>query len=172
MEADLTELLVAIKSQVDSERLRIAENRDSPGRERENLLYSGPIINGVSAALNTYQKEARARTLSDDSQIDRLRAALTDVTQAMETLVSALPDPDIGDGGWNTILAELEGLSERQRRLDEIQKAFDATMKEVEEGFVRIEQHIQTSIRQEQGCIETLQKRIKMAEGLARLLKR
>jgi hypothetical protein len=172
MEADLTELLVAIKSQVDSERLRIAENRDSPERKRENQLYSGPVINGISAALNTFQKESRARTLSDDSQVDRLRVALIDVTQAMEALVTTLPDPSIGDGGWSAILAELKELSERQRRLDEIQKAFDATMKEVEEGFIRIEQHIQASILQEQGCIETLQKRIKMAEGLARLLKR
>jgi hypothetical protein len=195
LETDLTELLVAIKEQVDAERRRIREGKVSPAAaasitgdpaaaEPTKLMASSrpspthggapspDAMAGISQAIESFNRECRHRTLSDDSHVNRLRNALQEITQSMEAMVSELPDPAVTGAGWDAILLDLEGLAEKQRRIDEIQKAFDATMREVEEGFLGIQRHIQDSIRQERDCIDTLQKRIKIAEGLSRLLER
>jgi predicted patatin/cPLA2 family phospholipase len=129
-------------------------------------------MGGIAQAIDSFNREFRQRSLSEDQHTNRLRSALQDLTHSMETLVTDLPDPAITGSGWNEILLDLESLTEKQRRIEEIQKAFEATMKEVEDGLDSIRRHIQESVRQERESIETLQKRIQMAEGLSRLLTR
>lgn len=168
--SDLTSLLAAIKEQVDSERAKIAPRFDGGMPHMPSMASAVP--DGVAIALHSYEQEARVKTLSENTQVNRLRSALSDVSQAMRSVVDSLPAPSLDPSTWEEIVAELEGLAEKQRRLDEIQKAFDATIQEVEEAFTHIHAHIERAIRDEHDCVETYQKRIRVAEGLLRLLRR